>query len=143
MILTVNYEELLALRAGKRIVLDGRADSAGAETPSYLPTEGDRAAVRDMPALDGDLSVSTLADAERLETGLNVLASALHAEMNQSILVTHPASEDAVASYFEYAHVLSVLGRVEEMRASMEDVIELVSGGTEGDELLSTFVFPD
>lgn len=143
MILTVNYEELLALRAGRRVVLEGRDVSATVADSGYLLTEEDREAVRAMPALDGDLSVETLPAAEALESGLRVLASALHAEMTQSILVSHPASEDAVASYFDYAHVLSVLGRVQEMRASMEDVIELVSGGAEGDELLSTFVFPD
>lgn len=139
MILKVNYEEMLALRAGVRAILGGGPTAAVAVAS---PPE-DRAAVQALPALDGDLSVETLGDLAGLEAGVEAVTTALHARMDADILATHPASEEAVASYFDYAHARAVLGRIRVMRGEMEDVIELVTGGSSDDELLRTFVFPD
>lgn len=139
MILKVNYEEMLALRAGVRAVLG--TGPLGPVAVASRPE--DRAAVEKLPVLDGDLSVETLADLGELEAAVDAIIHALRDNMDEAIVAAHPASEDAVASYFDYAHVTAVQGRLRAMRNQMEDVIELVTGGAEDDELISTFVFPD
>ena len=57
--------------------------------------------------------------------------------------VTHAADEAAVSAYFDFAHAFSVAGRIREMAAEMEDVIELVNGDTPSPEAARTFEFPD
>jgi len=140
MILKVNYEEMLALRAGVRVVLGNGPVAIPVAVAS--PPE-DRAAVNKLPSLEGDLSVETLADLGDVEAAVDAIVHALQDSMDEAILATHPASEDAVAAYFDYGHVVAVQGRLRSMRNQMEDVIELVTGGGEDDELISTFVFPD
>lgn len=139
MILTVNYEEMLALRAGQQAVLQQGFARAVAVA---MPPE-DRALVAALPPLDGDLSVGTLSEILSLESGIETIRAALRTGMDERIIQTHPASEGAVASYFDYAHATAVLGRVREMRAEMEALIELVTGHAPDEELARTFAFPD
>lgn len=139
MILTVNYEEMMALRAGARAVLGGGPTRAVAVA---APPE-DRAVVEALPPLDGNLSVSTLAEVEPLEAGVEAIVQALRVEMEERIVATHPASEGAVASYFDYAHALAVLARIQEMREEMEALIEVVTGSPPDDRVARGFVFPD
>ena len=96
-----------------------------------------------LPPLDGDLSVETLNEVRALESGVETIIAVLRTEMDERIVATHPASESAVASYFDYAHALAVLGRIRAMREEMEDLIELVTGQPADDELERTFGFPD
>jgi len=139
MILTVNYEEIQALQAGARAVLRGGPAPAVAVA---APPE-DRARVEALPPLVGDISAGTLAEVRSLEAGVETIVQALRSEMDERIVATHPASETAVASYFDYAHALSVLGRIREIRAEMEALIELVTGAPPDAEVARTFVFPD
>lgn len=139
MILTVNYEEMLALRAGRRTVLQDRSRGAVAVA---APPE-DRARVEALPPLTGNLSVGTLVELGPLEAGIEAIVAALRSTMDEEIVATHPASETAVAAYFDYAHALSVLGRIQEMRGEMEAVIEVVTGAPPDDHVSGTFVFPD
>lgn len=139
MILTVNYEEIQALRAGARAVL---GSGPGPAVAVAAPPE-DRARVEALPPLVGDISARTLAEARSLEAGVEPIVQALRAEMDERIVATHPASESAVASYFDYAHALSVLGRIREMRAEMEALIELVTGAPADAHVARTFVLPD
>lgn len=139
MILTVNYEEMLALRAGARAVLgDGAAGAVAVASP---PEE--RAMVQALPPMDGDLSVTTLGELAPLEAGVETIVHALLLEMDERIVATHPASEMAVASYFDYAHARAVLGRIQEMRGEMEALIEVVTGSPPDDHKARSFVFPD
>ena len=139
MILTVNYEEMLALRVGARTVLD---HGPGGGVAVAAPPE-DRARVSALPPLDGDLSVGTLVELGPLEAGVEAIVNALRIAMDEQIVATHPASETAVASYFDYAHALSVLDRIQDMRGEMESVIEVVTGAPPDDHVAGTFVFPD
>jgi hypothetical protein len=139
MILTVNYEEMLSLRVGARAVLnDGPMGGVAVAAPPE-----DRARVAALPPLDGDLSVGTLVELGPLEEGVETIVNALRIAMDEEIVATHPASETAVASYFDYAHALSVLDRIQEMRGEMESVIEVVTGAPPDDQVAGTFVFPD
>jgi len=139
MILTVNYEEMLALRTGARAILGGGPTRAVAVA---APPE-DRAVVEALPPLDGDLSVGTLRELGSLEAGVEAIVNALRHEMDDQIMATHPASETAVASYFDYAHAMSVLGRIQEMRGEMEALIEVVTGKDPGDPAARSFSFPE
>jgi hypothetical protein len=139
MIITVNFEEMLALRVGARAVLE---DGVARAVAVAMPPE-DRASVAALPPLNGDLSVGTLSELLSLESGVEAIMAALRSEMDERIVETHPASESAVASYFDYAHALAVLGRIRETRAEMEALIELVTGQPADEDLARTFAFPD
>lgn len=140
MILRCNYEELNALRAGARVLLEGQGESECAVVAP--PTE--RASVAAfVPRLDGDLAVSTLQEQREVMFAVEVIVECLRAEMDAAVGATHPAAEDAVAAYFDYAHAFAVLGRVRELGEEMEALIEVVTGATATPEVARTFVFPD
>ena len=96
-----------------------------------------------MPRLDADLMVVTLSDQIALESAVQVIVECLAAEMEASIVATHPADEAAVAAYFDYAHALSVLGRLREMGSEMRALIEVVTGTPADEDSSGAFRFPD
>lgn len=139
MIVNVNFEELLALRAGAEAVLqDGFQEPVAVAAPPE-----DRARVRALPPLEGDLSVYTYAELRALERGVETITGALREEMDAHILTAHPAAEGAVVSYFDYAHALSVLGRIREMGQEMVALVGVVTGQEMDEHLARTFIFPD
>lgn len=140
MILHCNYEELRALRSGGRSLLEG-----GAEEASYvLAPPQDRARVEALlPLLDGDVSVTTLAELSAVTLAVDAILAYLRAEMEATVLATHAADEGAVAAYFDFAHVLTVLNRLHDLAAEMEALIELVTGAPPDSETALTFRFPD
>lgn len=140
MILHCNYEELRALRSGGRSLLEG-----GAEESSYVlaPPE-DRARVEALlPLLDGDVSVTTLAELLGVTLAVDAILAYLRAEMEAVVVATHAADESAVAAYFDFAHVLTVLSRLHDLAAEMEAMIELVTGVPADSETALTFRFPE
>lgn len=140
MILNVNYEELLALKAGADSVL-----AEGEETGVAVaaPTE-ERALVEALVALlEGDLSIDTLAEQREIQTAVAAICQALHVDMDTMVLETHPAHEGAVAAYFDYAHARAVLGRIDDLGAHMEALIELVTGAPATPDVARSFAFPD
>lgn len=151
MILSCNFEELTALTRGAHSYL---AETAGEEpsgvpgvvaVPVTLPSIGDvREAVADVARqLEGEVSFSTLGEQMQAERGVEAIVEQLHSEMTEAILDLHPASEDAVAAYFDYAHALSVLGRLRELGLEMRSILEVVAGRDPGPEALHSFHFPD
>lgn len=134
----MNYEEMHALNAGVRAVLGGPTGAVAVAAP---PEE--RAWVQALPPLEGDLSVSTLLEAQALENGVETVVSALRVAMDRDIVSSHPASESAVASYFEYAHAVAFLARIRGMKEEMEALIEVVTGSRPDDEAARSFAFPD
>lgn len=139
MILHCNYEEIQALRAGARNVLDPHPQG-----PAVGLTEARRAGVEALlPQLEGDMSFHTLAEQRRVEASVGAIVESLRLEMDAHVVATHPAHEVAVAAYFDYAHALAVLGRLREVGRRMEAMIEVVSGGRPDDTLVREFVFPD
>jgi hypothetical protein len=139
-ILHCNYEELRALRSGGRSLLEG-----GAEELSYVlaPPE-DRARVEALlPRLEGDVSVTTLAELRGVALAVDAILEFLRAEMEAAVVATHAADEIAVAAYFDFAHVLTVQYRLGELGSEMEAMIELVTGARANDVTALTFRFPD
>ena len=140
MILHCNYEELQSLRSGARTILRGD----GAEGCAVAAPPRARARVEALlPTLDGDLSLSTLAEQEACEEAVRTILACQRAEMDAAVLATHPAAESAVAAYFDYAHTRSVLGRLEEMGTHMRALIEVVTGSPADEQASLTFAFPD
>lgn len=141
MILQCNYEELMALRQGARALLE--VEEHGAVCAVAAPAE-DRAQVEALvPRLESDLMVTTLSDQIEIEAAVQVIVECLAAEMEASVVATHPADEAAVAAYFDYAHALSVLGRLRDMGSEMRALIEVVTGTAVDEASAGAFRFPD
>lgn len=140
MILTCNYEEVTALTHGARAFL---GDDFLESRPVAAPSQ-ERGDVEDLlPRLTGDLTFNTLAEQREAERGVRVVVDHLQVTMEEMVVATHPAAEEAVAAYFDYAHALSVLGRLRELGAEMEAMVEVVTGRPPHGEILHTFRFPD
>lgn len=140
MILRFNYEEVTALRHGGENLLHAHGEDEGvvAAPPPSRVVVG-----QFLGQLEGDLSVDTLEDQMRIESAVRAIVGALRAEMEAAVAQTHPADEVAVASYFDFAHALSVLARVEEMGREMRAIIEITTGMPPSQEEARGFVFPD
>jgi hydrogenase maturation factor HypF (carbamoyltransferase family) len=138
-ILRVSFEELTALKASAGRVLDahgtGGRVSAPAEVAATLETL--------ISELKGDLSVETLEQQQRLERALETVLEDAKRRMDELIIDQYPAAEDAVAAYFEYAHVLTVLARLRKMGMEMRAIIELTTGRPADEKAARTVTFPD
>jgi hypothetical protein len=91
----------------------------------------------------GDLSLGTLEELRKAQTGVAAIVESLRVEMETAVLATHPADESAVAAYFDFAHGLVVAGRLRDMAEEMEALIELVTGESPSIESARSFRFPD
>jgi hypothetical protein len=141
MILACNYEEVTALSHGARALL------GESFTESYsavaAPTEAREAVEAILPLLTGDLSFSTLAEQQVAEMAVDSIVEHLRETMEVNVAATHPAAEEAVAAYFEFAHALSVLSRLQELGAEMRALLEVMTGRPVDAENAETFHFPD
>ena len=140
MIVHCNFEELTALKAGARQVLEGHVPEQGMIVAP--PEERERVAAL-MPRLEGDFSVTTLREQRSLLHAVAIIVEILRVEMESLVTAHHPAHEVAVSAYFDFAHAFSVQARLYEVGLEMEALIELVTGGPVTDELARDFVFPD
>jgi hypothetical protein len=140
MILQLNFEEIRALRSGGQSLL---GEGAEASAPVLAPPES-RARIESLlPRLDGDLSLSTLAEVQAVGVAVDAIAEYLRVEMESAVLATHAAAEDAVAAYFDFAHALTVAHRLNDLAQEMEAVVELVTGRPVTEDARRTFRFPD
>jgi hypothetical protein len=139
-ILQCNYEELRALRQGADVALRPATPHLGA----VAAPPAERAQVEALvPLLEGDVSVGTLAEQRDVEGGVRTIVTCLLAEMDAAVVAAHPADESAVSAYFDYAHALGVLARLEEMGDHMRALIEIVTGTPPDDVVAASFAFPD
>ena len=140
MILHFSYEELMALRAGADVFLEGE----GAATGRVLAPSESRARVEALqPLLHGDLSLSTRDELWGVQTAVTAIVECLRAEMESLIVVMHAADEGAVAAYFDFAHAFIVSHRIGELASEMTALIELVTGSPPSNETARDFQFPD
>jgi len=139
-ILYCNYEELTALKAGAEAFLVREEGGRG----GVLAPSEERAHVEALvPLLDGDISLATLEDVRAVQTAIAAIVSSLRTHMEAMVVATHPAGEEAVVAYFDFAHVFAVSHRLREMAAEMEALIELVTGERATAQTAHTFRFPD
>ena len=139
MILRCNFEELGALRHGARTFL---AQGARGGAAVAAPAEGAEQVEAFLSRLSGDLGVRTLAEQRQLFEAVSAVVGTLREEMELAIIAAHAADEAAVASYFLFAHALTVLARLSEMGQEMEALIEVVTGSLATPEAALSFVFP-
>ena len=122
MILHCNYEELRALTSASEAIV---ADTyPGAGTPEGVVRVEDL-----LPRLDADLSIDTLLDQRRVAAAVRFICGDLHRRLDERIVETTPADEDAVALYFDYGYARTVLHRLDQMGAEMEAIADLIGGG--------------
>jgi hypothetical protein len=140
-ILHLGYEELTALR-------DGAVLALAQESPSNNPSSHGPVTVRSrllalVPDLGGDVGIETLREQSEWADAFGLIVECLRREMEVAVAATHPADEDAVASYFGFAHAYSALDRLHRMGRQMEAMIEVLSGDTLIELNAAEFVFPD
>ena len=140
MILRCNFEEISATTFGARAYLGERM---GADSPVAAPTATRCAVESLLSQFTGDLSITTLREQQEIQTALEAVVEFLRAGVDERVLATHAAAEEAVSAYFDFAHTLSVLGRVRTMGAEMRALIELMTGSSEIEEAHLDFAFPD
>lgn len=140
MILAFNYEEVTALTYGARAYL---GEPFEGESPVAAPSEARVAVEALLPRLVGDTSLRTLAEQEAMERAVRTIVEHLRNAMAVEVLATHPAAEEAVSAYFDYAHSLAVLGRLVEMGVEMRALVEVMTGCSPDTPAAREFVFPD
>jgi hypothetical protein len=135
-ILHCDFEELAALAAAATRALD--SPGVGVLAPPEAMTDLEAL----LPRLNGDISIDTLAEQLSLRRAVAFLSGELRTRMDTIILEQHPAAEDAVLAYFEYARVLSVLIRLDRIGHEMAAIVELITGDHPATESAQRFSFP-
>lgn len=141
MILFCNFEELRALASGAELLLSGvetRSESAVA-----APAEALAQVELLRPRLTASLSIETLASQQAVRGAIAVICEELHERLEEKVLEYHPAHEEAVSLYFDYAHAIAVLSRLDEMGAEMRGIIELMTGAPPTAVSSASVSFPD
>lgn len=140
MILHCTFEELSAVSAGAERVL---AEAGSGTTLVVAPPEVVADVEALLPRLNGDLSLTTLAEQQSIARAVTYIVAELKQRMDASVLDEHAASEFAVGAYFDYAHALTVQDRVVRLGAEMSAIIEVMTGRAPTAETTRTFEFPD
>ena len=120
MILHCNFEELKALSSASEAII--------AHPAAGMP-DGVTMVEQLLPRLDADLSIDTLLDQRRVAAAVRFICGDLHRRLDERIIESSPADEDAVALYFDYGHSRTVLHRLDQMGAEMEAIADLIGGG--------------
>jgi hypothetical protein len=114
MICPCNFEELQALTSGAEAILASR------RSPQPLVETL-------LHQLDGDLVIPSLEAEELVRLGVTIVVDHLREALDQSIVEAHPAEEGVVNAYFNYAHALTVLHRLDmlgEERRALEALMQ-------------------
>ena len=96
-----------------------------------------------LPRLNAPLSIQTLAEQRWIRNAVAAICQTLHDRLDDKVLEYHPAHEEAVALYFDYAHAFGVLKRLDEMGVKMAAMIELITGEPPNEETAQAITFPD
>lgn len=140
MYLHCNFEELTALAStAERVLVAHGSGELSVAAPSRALADLEALA----PRLAGEISIPTLHAQRSVQRALELALEESRVRMDNMILELHPAAEDAIAAYFEYAHILAVLERIARMGAEMTMLIEVMTGRPVDDEIARTFSFPD
>jgi hypothetical protein len=140
-ILHCNFEELRALASGVELLLTEHQH----ESQGYVvaPSEALTDVQRLQPRLTSSLSIHTLAEQRSVRKAVAAICDDLHDRLEEKVIQFHPAHEEAVSLYFDYAHVFAVLKRLDQIGAEMTAMIELMTGAPVTDNSAKTIPFPD
>jgi hypothetical protein len=139
-ILYCTFEELSAVSAGAERVL---AEAGSGATVVVAPPEVVADVEALLPRLNGDLSLTSLAEQQSIARAVTYIVAELKQRMDAGIVEEHAASEYAVGAYFDYAHALTVQDRVVRLGSEMSAIIEVMTGRAPTAETARTFEFPD
>lgn len=123
MILHCSYEELTALDAAVERVLVAIDQGGVAAPPEVVP---DLEALA--PRLHGDISIRTLDEQVSIEKAIGYLLGDARERTDSFILDEYASAESAIRSYFEYAHLLTVLDRVRQIGHEIRSILEVMTG---------------
>jgi len=140
-ILNCSFEELRALEFGAELLLGG--PFAASEGAVAAPVEAIAEIALLQPRLTGSLSIETLSEQRSVRQAVAAICQGLHDRLDEKVLEFHPAHEEAVALYFDYAHAYGVLRRLDEMGTEMSGMIELITGLRPTEESARSVTFPD
>ena len=138
MILHCAFEELTAIAAAIERVRHASGSGGVAAPPAVMPDLDALA-----PRLTGDLEIETIEEQQSVQRALEFLRVDTRDVTDAAILDQHPAAEDAVLAYFEYAHILTVLDRIRHIGDEMRALIDLMTGGAPTDDEAREFSFED
>ena len=141
MILHCNFEELRALATGVELLLTDTV--RGWQGPVVAPSEATTDVERLRSRLTESLSIATLAEQRSVRSAVSAVCEELHDRLEEKVLQYHPAHEEAVSLYFDYAHAFGVLNRLDEMGSEMTALIEVMTGTPVTDASASEVTFPD
>lgn len=141
MILNCNFEEIQALSAGADLLLDSWG--TGSSSVVAAPTEAVSQVALLKPRLQGSMSIETLEEQRSMRRAVAAICQGLHDRMDEKVLQFHPAHEEAVAYYFDYAHAYGVLVRIDAIGVQMSAMIELITGGEPTESTARMVSFPD
>jgi hypothetical protein len=139
-ILHCSFEELRALASGAELFLTEHASRGQGYV--VAPSEALPDVERLQPRLTQSLSINTLAEQRTVRKAIAAICEELHERLEEKVLQYHPAHEEAVALYFDYAHAFGVLKRLDEIGAEMTALIELMNG-TVSEQAAGAVEFPD
>lgn len=141
MILNCNFEELRALATGAELMLSDHAHSSVGGI--VAPVTGLAEVGQLRSRLVGDLTIATLAEQRSLRKAIAAICEDLHDRLEEKVIQYHPAHEEAVSLYFDYAHSFAVLTRLDELGAEMRALIEVTTGQPVNEEAAANYTFPD
>jgi hypothetical protein len=138
-ILYVNFEEIRALASGADLVVATGEQSGAVAAPSEAVAKAE--ALR--PRLNGDLSIATLAEQRRVREAVATICDHLRDRLESKVIEFSPGHEEAVDLYFDYAHTVTVLDRLDRIGNEMNAMIEVMTGSKVTDTSAETITFPD
>ncbi len=141
MILHCNFEELRALASGAEMVLA----EPGAASESAVAAPAEVAALVELllPRLSGDMSLTSLAEQRQVRKAVSVICDELRVRLDDRIVRHGPGQEEAINTYFDYAHTRVVLDRLDRMGAEMYAIVELITGASPTEHTSKSVTFPD
>jgi hypothetical protein len=127
-ILNCEFEEFRALDRGAELVLEARA--AGSPLLKLASRETLEQVENLRPLLNGSITVSDLSEIDSIQTAVRLISRTLKRMLHEKVIEFHPAHEEAVGLYFDYAHVLTVEHRVDRMAAEMHAIADLLNSSS-------------
>jgi hypothetical protein len=137
-ILYCNFEELSALSAAMERALESAAAGAHA-VAAPARAIGDLEAL--LPRLSSELPITTLAEHASIRRAVAWVTDELRARLDATVLEQHAASEEAVLAYFDFAHTLTVLQRLDHMGQEMAALVEVITGKPATSDVAQRFSF--
>jgi hypothetical protein len=136
MILHLSFEELCALSAeAERVLAGSRAAGYGVAAPPQFRAEVEQFA----ELLVGDVEVENLVQQRSMQRVIDHLLNGCRLRLDATIVDLHPAAEQAVAAYFDYAHMLVTRHRLAAIGSELEALVHSAAGGEPDPEAGSRF----